>query len=243
MNRNKLNKKLVNNLILGSFLLGVFDGIITQVQGTQQPSFSEEMADSSMKRNAMQLEDLLFRNDIPMDQRVKLIKEKQMPLIIGVGLLNLLGKAIAYSNVEIVEFLLREGIGMNQQDNKNNPLLYITVCEKKCSLLHMAVWDHQSINGFIKRRSSLNSALRLLRKEPKSNQQEIDELSNISYASPEIVKLLLKAGLKADEKDEQGKTPLDLAKQRRDETSDRNLKSRYDVIVKYLEQAMASPSK
>jgi ankyrin repeat protein len=82
-----------------------------------------------------------------------------------------------------------------------------------------------------------------LRKEPKSNQQEIDELSNISYASPEIGKLLLKAGLKADEKDEQGKTPLDLAKQRREETSDRNFKNRYDIIVKCLEQAMTSPSK
>jgi ankyrin repeat protein len=78
-------------------------------------------------------------------------------------------------------------------------------------------------------------------KEP--DQQVKDESSGISsYASLEIVQLLLKAGLKANEKNNQGKTPLDLAKQKRDESSDQDLKSRYDAIVKYLEQAIASPS-
>jgi ankyrin repeat protein len=68
-------------------------------------------------------------------------------------------------------------------------------------------------------------------------------LPNVAYASLEVVQLLIGAGLKANEKNKFGETPLNLAKKRRDETQDRDLKNKYDTIVKYLEKTIASPSK
>jgi ankyrin repeat protein len=104
----------------------------------------------------------------------------------------------------------------------------------------MAMWDHE-MDTWKEELCKIEADMKA--KFGGSSQQAKDESSRDSCISPEIVKLLLKAGLKADEKNIQGETPLDLAKRKRNKTLDRNLKSRYDAIVKYLEQAMASSAK
>jgi hypothetical protein len=106
MIKNELNKKLVNHFILGSFLCGISAGMITQVQGTQRPSFSEKYKEVSMKTNIVQLEDLLFQEEIPVNQCEKLIKEKRLDLNRPIGPFYPLEKAVVYGKPKAVQFLL-----------------------------------------------------------------------------------------------------------------------------------------
>jgi hypothetical protein len=193
MHKINLNKKSVNNLILGSSLCGISASIITIAQATQQVPLFYQMADVLMKKNIVQLGDLLFREEIPVDQCEKLIAEKRINLNIPVGPLCLLEKAILYGKSKAVQFLLKQdGINIAQKDKDNN------------SLLHMAMWDHE-MDGWKVEQSNIETAIKnaiaMLEHETRSDQQVKDESSDVSScASLEVVQLLLKAGLKANEK-------------------------------------------
>jgi ankyrin repeat protein len=53
--------------------------------------------------------------------------------------------------------------------------------------------------------------------------------------SPEIVQLLIAAGVDPNARDNDGKTPLGLAIEKREETSDEEAKKKWDAIIDILQ--------
>jgi hypothetical protein len=189
MNRNKLNKKLVNNLILGSFLLGAFDGMISIVQATSMPPNQEQDVHQYDKKATEQLRALRSKL-APIEEWIKLIdREKGADPNGQVGLLVPLEEAILHSNSKAVEILIQKGADLNRSVSEREVLVSKTgqngerIIEDARErygriLLHVAVHDPDEMRELWKSHA---------------NSLGIDQIAPKQYyASVKIVELLLK---------------------------------------------------
>jgi hypothetical protein len=102
MEVNKFNKKLINNLVLGSSLFGVFASIITQVQGTQRTCTIRPKTVISKAREyndaTDQLRRGLSRRDLSMEECIRFVRDKEADP--NIQALALAPKAISTSDTQ-----------------------------------------------------------------------------------------------------------------------------------------------
>jgi hypothetical protein len=156
MNRNKFNKKLVNNLILGSFLLGAFAGMISIVQATSMPPNQEQDVHQYDKKATEQLRALRSKL-APVEEWIKLVdREKGADPNGEVKGLVPLEEVILRGDLKAVEILIQRGADVNRIVYEDQVLVAQTdrtgkVTQKDVSgcygrtLLHLAVCNPEDM--------------------------------------------------------------------------------------------------
>jgi hypothetical protein len=242
MNRNKFNKKLVNNLILGSFLYGTSAGMITQVQATQRPRATKPKVYEYSKNSTGRLEAGMFQRNLSMEECIKLVRDEgadpnaqiqgwQLPGT-RMDTLTLLEEAILSRFPGALEIFIAHGADVCKVSqaikNKFGP---------EATLLHLALLtqdETQALEGIRNvDRSDREKSMDIIEQAKRKNIGNcpaIEELLRSTespstkektvksqYIPLKIIELLLAKGLKPklNAKDEKGKTALDWAIERR----------------------------
>jgi hypothetical protein len=152
MKINKFNKKVINNLIVGSFLFGSSSSIITQVQATQRPPMAKQ---NQYDRKATErLKQLYLESETPLskstvDQCIKLVRDENADPNVEVGDLTLLEAALLCHFRYAVEVFIEKGADIYRIANKQ------VVNEKKYgrTLLHLAVYPPQKVQKLLAQHS------------------------------------------------------------------------------------------
>jgi hypothetical protein len=250
MNRNKFNKKLVNNLILGSFLLGASAGMISIVQATSMPPNQEQDVHQYDKKATEQLRALRSKL-APVEEWIKLVdREKgadpngEVKGLVPLRCLVPLEEAILRSNSKAVEILIKKGADVNRMigsRRKKNGREY------GHTLLHLAVYSPKKmrklLNEHITAMSPYGGGM-MLEKQMGAKQRGIKpngylpvigekDMFPILHVSAEIVDLLLKHMPKEkiciSEDESPDKTPSHLAFVNRNKLANGIKEGEYDA--------------
>jgi hypothetical protein len=228
----KYNKKLVNNVILGSSLFGSSVGIITTVQGTSTPPNQEQDVHQYDKEPTLTNEEQdnkgqsVHQYDTEATEQLRALRSKLAPVEEWIkwvdrekganpngeiGCLVPLEEAILRSNLEAVDILIKRGADVNRivgpriiEDRYGNKR------EKYGRiLLHLAVYSPEKMCNL------WNS--HTIQMDPNSIQTQQRNINTVPilHASTVIVDLLLRnmprEKIHASENGSTGKTPLNLA--------------------------------
>jgi hypothetical protein len=114
MNKSNLNKKIINNLILGSSLYGISASIITQVQATSTPPNQEQDVHKHNQEATEQLRALRSKL-APVEEWIQWVdRENGADPDEQVGLLVPLEEAILHRDWKAVEILIQRGANLNR---------------------------------------------------------------------------------------------------------------------------------
>jgi hypothetical protein len=114
MIRNKFNKKTVNSLILGSFLLGSSANIITQVQATSTSPQKGQKIHQYDKQATAELNALRSKL-VPVEKWIQVVdRENGADPNVQIGTLGPLEEAILRGNPKAVEILIQKGADVNK---------------------------------------------------------------------------------------------------------------------------------
>jgi hypothetical protein len=145
MNRNKLNKKLVNNLILGSFLYGASDGTITAVQATQQARTPKQEALQRQSETRRRFEHRMHCGpDLSLEECIKFVQECK-DATIQTGPLTLLEEAILSRSPKAVNVFVQYGADIHRVGRKVKDTY-----KDEFTLLHFALLSPQEMKEFCK---------------------------------------------------------------------------------------------
>ncbi|MDR2812420.1 MAG: hypothetical protein LBB05_01335 [Puniceicoccales bacterium] len=137
MNKSNLNKKIINNLILGGSLFGVFASIITQVQATSTPPKRKQDVHQYNKEATKQLKTLLARPETPLKECINLVQFQNADPNVQVGLFTLLEEVVLARSGLSVKPLIDKGADIHRvtgykEVHKADPV--------GRTLLHLAVY-------------------------------------------------------------------------------------------------------
>ncbi|MDR0740640.1 MAG: hypothetical protein LBF34_02940 [Puniceicoccales bacterium] len=151
MKMNNLNKKLVNNLILGSSLYGTSVSIMTQVQATSTPPQGRQGVHQYNEEATEQLRALLAKSETPLKECMSLVQFNNADPNIQVGLFTLLEEAVLRRNYRMKD-LIDKGADIHRITNKQverDEHGNIKRVKYGRTLLHLAVYPPQKVRELL----------------------------------------------------------------------------------------------
>ncbi|MDR1590711.1 MAG: hypothetical protein LBR92_01815 [Puniceicoccales bacterium] len=230
---NNLNKKLINNFVLGSFLFGVSVGTITQVQATQRAYTVRPKVHEYVLSATDNLEERLGRRNLSMEECIRFVRDREANPNIQAHFhsqgqnesLTLLEEAILSRYPEALEIFIKHGADVFKVSSGMKKF------GEGVTLLHLALLTPDEMKALDKIRSvgvqnhaavDIIQAFREQQSKEFLKRMGLDQTEEAipppsPYVPKAVLELLMNNGLesKLNAKDKYDKTILDWAIERR----------------------------